>query len=79
MRMSEDWSFSKDISGMMDNETWMSANVAVKEGFANGVSIKMNLSGREHERVRLNRLQIANGTGDSIKQMVRCIKNQANR
>lgn len=59
------------ISAMMDDETWMSANVAVKEGFANGVLYQDEPI--EVDNVKdfsFNRLQIANNTGDSIKQIV---------
>lgn len=57
------------ISQMMDDETWMSANVALKEGFADGilyqddqlsVSNKMDLS--------FNRLAIVNSAGASIRR-----------
>lgn len=60
-----------DISEMMDNETWMSANVAVKEGFANGVLYQNEPIAVENmKEFSFNRLQIANDTGNSIKQMV---------
>lgn len=66
-----------DISDMMDNETWMSANVAVKEGFANGVLYQDEPIQVENvKEFSFNRLQIANTTGNSIKQMVEKFKNK---
>lgn len=51
------------ISSMMDDETWMSANVAVKEGFADGILYTDNQSDKPTDSVfnlAFNRLAIQN-------------------
>lgn len=73
------------ISQMMDEETWMSANVAVKEGFADGVlyqdSADEALDGVQN--FSFNRLAVVNSANQSIKHALdlfkdKKIKNEAN-
>lgn len=64
-----------DISAMMDDETWMSANVAVKEGFADGVLYSEEPINVENmKEFSFNRLRVANNTKDSLKQVVEKMK-----
>lgn len=61
----------EDISNMMDQESWMSANVAVKEGFADGLLYENEAIQVENmQEFSFNRLQIANSTTESIKKVV---------
>lgn len=61
----------EDISAMMDDETWMSANVAVKEGFADGVLYQDEpFDVQNMKEFSFNRLQVVNSASDSIKQAV---------
>ncbi len=61
----------EDISAMMDDETWMSANVAVKEGFANGVLYENEPFNVENmKEFSFNRLEVINSASISIKQAV---------
>jgi ATP-dependent Clp protease protease subunit len=55
------------IAAMMDDETYMSAKTAVKEGFADGV-----LFGKESESVDMafKRHAITNSTAEALKKMV---------
>lgn len=58
-----------EISAMMDDETWMSANVAVKEGFADEV-LYQSVNKTETENVMnfaFNRLSIQNSVNKSIQ------------
>lgn len=58
-----------EISTMMDDESWMSANVAVKEGFADGVLFQSE-NKTEPETVMnfaFNRLSIQNSVDESLK------------
>lgn len=56
------------ISSMMDDETWMSANVAVKEGFADGVLYQDEpLNVENIKDLSFNRLSVVNGANQSIK------------
>lgn len=65
----------EDIASMMDDETWMSANVAVKEGFANGVLYQDEpFDVANMKEFSFNRLQVANNTSKSIKKVVENIK-----
>ncbi|WP_054948971.1 head maturation protease, ClpP-related [Numidum massiliense] len=63
-----------EISEMMDDETWMSANVAVKQGFADGVLYQdeqldvANMAG-----FNFNRLAIVNSAQRSVKKAVELI------
>jgi ATP-dependent Clp protease protease subunit len=59
------------ISQMMDDETWMSANVAVKEGFADGVLYQdQPLDVANMNTFAFNRLAVVNSAGQSIRQAV---------
>jgi ATP-dependent Clp protease protease subunit len=60
-----------DISGMMDDETWMSANVAVKNGFADGVLYADSPNDKigNIKDFAYSRLAIANGTSSSIRKL----------
>jgi len=63
------------ISNMMDQESWMSANVAVKEGFANGLLYQDEPIKVENlQEFSFNRLQIANSTTKSIEKVVASYK-----
>lgn len=69
----------EDVSEMMNNETWMSANVAVKEGFADGVLYQdVPIEVSNIQDFSFNRLKVANNTGESIKQMVAKFKSDEN-
>lgn len=64
-----------DIASMMDDETWMSANVAVKEGFADGVLYQdEQFDVTNMKEFSFNRLQVANSTSKSIKKVVEDVK-----
>lgn len=54
------------ISQMMTDETWMSANVAVKEGFADGVLYSEGAS-MEIQNLSFNRLAVVNSANESVK------------
>lgn len=58
------------ISQMMDDETWMSANVAVKEGFADGVLYQENDTVNDAQNFSFNRLAIVNSANQSIKKAI---------
>jgi ATP-dependent Clp protease, protease subunit len=59
------------ISQMMDDETWMSANVAVKEGFADGVLYQdETFNAQNMKELSFNRLEVVNSANQSIKQAV---------
>lgn len=58
------------ISQMMDDETWMSANVAVKEGFADGVLYQENDTVNDVQNFSFNRLAIVNNANQSIKKAI---------
>jgi ATP-dependent Clp protease, protease subunit len=56
------------ISQMMDDETWMSSNVAVKEGFADGVLYQDNpVDVQNSVDLSFSRLAIINSASQSIK------------
>lgn len=58
------------ISAMMDDETWMSANVAVKEGFADGVLYyEEPLEVTNIKDFNFNRLSVVNSVNKSIKDL----------
>jgi ATP-dependent Clp protease, protease subunit len=55
------------ISQMMDDETWMSANVAVKEGFADGILYQdQPLDVTNMNQFAFNRLAVVNSANQSI-------------
>lgn len=59
------------ISQMMDDETWMSSNVAVKEGFADGVLYQNNTEPLDTvQNFSFNRLAIVNSANQSIKKAI---------
>lgn len=65
------------ISQMMDDETWMSANVAVKEGFADGILYQdQPLDVANMNAVAFNRLAIVNSANQSIRNAVELINKQ---
>jgi ATP-dependent Clp protease, protease subunit len=65
------------ISQMMDDETWMSANVAVKEGFADGILYQdQPLDVANMNAVAFNRLAIVNSAGQSIRNAVELFNKQ---
>lgn len=57
------------ISAMMDDETWMSANVAVKQGFADDVLYKDDKI-EDVVNFSFNRFAIQNSASESIKQLM---------
>ena len=53
---------------MMDDESWFSANVAVKEGFADGVLYQdQPIDVQNMKDLSFNRLSIVNSASQSIK------------
>lgn len=59
------------ISQMMDDETWMSANVAVKEGFADGVLYQDNMQvTNEVHNFSFNRLAVMNNANQSVQNAI---------
>lgn len=66
---------SEDISSMMDDETWMSANVAVKNGFADGVLYEDEpVNVQNMKDLSFNRLDIVNSANQSVKKAVELFK-----
>lgn len=60
----------EEISSMMDDESYMSANVAVKNGFADGILYAdEQLEIKNIKDFSYNRTVISNCTSDSIKKM----------
>ncbi|TGE36879.1 Clp protease ClpP [Desulfosporosinus fructosivorans] len=57
------------ISAMMDDETYMSANVAVKEGFADGVLYQENGKPENIMNFAYNRITIQNSANESIRHL----------
>lgn len=65
------------ISQMMDDETWMSANVAVKEGFADGILYQdQPLDVANMNQFAFNRLAVVNSANQSIRHAVELINKQ---
>lgn len=59
------------ISSMMDDETWMSANVAVKEGFADGILYTDNKSNNDDiMNFAFDRFAIVNSASKTFKQLL---------
>lgn len=59
------------ISAMMDEETWMGAKTAVKEGFANGILYEDNKKDEKVENsFSFSRLAIQNSASESTKTFV---------
>ncbi|WMT19154.1 head maturation protease, ClpP-related [Parageobacillus toebii] len=63
------------ISQMMDDETWMSANVAVKEGFADGILYQDN-NPEVSDVAAFSRLAIVNSASQSIRSAVELLTKQ---
>lgn len=64
----------EELSTMLDDETYMSANVAVKEGFADGVLYQdepLNVENRQG--ISFNRLAVMNSAHASIKKAMKLI------
>lgn len=57
------------ISAMMDDETWMSANVAVKQGFADNI-LYQDESIENVADFAFNRFEIQNSANESIKKLI---------
>jgi ATP-dependent Clp protease protease subunit len=65
----------KDIDGMMSEETWMDAKMAIKEGFADGMyEPKENTGSKMSDNVKngfeIARLSFQNSADERIKQML---------
>lgn len=62
----------EEISQMMDDEMWMSANVAIKEGFADGVLYQDEpFDVANMKEFSFNRLQVVNSANKSINQAIK--------
>ncbi|KYD12433.1 head maturation protease, ClpP-related [Saccharococcus caldoxylosilyticus] len=65
------------ISQMMDDETWMSANVAVKEGFADGILYQdQPIAVENMKHISFNRLAVVNSASQSIRNAVELFNKQ---
>ncbi|MEK4181734.1 head maturation protease, ClpP-related [Aeribacillus sp. FSL K6-1121] len=65
------------ISQLMDDETWMSANVAVKEGFADSILYQdQPLDVANMSQFTFNRLAVVNSANQSIRHAVELINKQ---
>jgi ATP-dependent Clp protease, protease subunit len=65
------------ISQMMDDETWMSANVAVREGFADGILYQDQPVAVENmKHISFNRLAVVNSASQSIRHAVELLNKQ---
>lgn len=61
-----------EIAAMMDDETWMSANVAVKNGFANSVLYQDEpFDVQNMKDLSFNRLEVMNSANKSIKDAIK--------
>ncbi|MFS1519688.1 head maturation protease, ClpP-related [Bacillus sp. SCS-151] len=58
------------ISAMMDDETWMSANVAVKEGFVDKILFQDDEKVENIFNLSFNRFAITNNANESIKKLI---------
>jgi ATP-dependent Clp protease protease subunit len=68
---------SNEISAMMDDETWMSSNVAAKNGFADSVLYTdQPLDVQNMKEFSFNRLSIVNSANHSIKQAIKLFNEQ---
>ncbi|MGP9074778.1 head maturation protease, ClpP-related [Geobacillus thermodenitrificans subsp. calidus] len=63
------------ISQMMDDETWMSANVAVKEGFADGI-LYQDRKPEVGDVAAFSRLAIVNSANRSMQDVMKFISKQ---
>jgi len=57
------------ISSMMDDETWMSANVAIKEGFADGILYTDKAESDSMMNFAFNRYAIVNSAKNAFKHL----------
>lgn len=66
-----------EISDLMDQESWMSANEAIKQGFADGVLYLPQDNGQNQNVMNFafNRIAIQNSVNDSIKHFFAFEKN----
>lgn len=63
---------AEEISSLMDDETWMSANVAVKNGFANSVLYQDEpFDVQNMKEFSFNRLEVMNSANQSIKDAIK--------
>jgi ATP-dependent Clp protease protease subunit len=58
------------LSELMDNETYMSAKTAIKDGFATGMIGEAEVAPANVSDFSFNRAAILNSTGDGLKRMV---------
>ncbi|MED4916718.1 head maturation protease, ClpP-related [Geobacillus thermodenitrificans] len=63
------------ISQMMDDETWMSANVAVKEGFADGILYQEDKP-QVADVAAFSRLAIVNSANRSMQDIMKIVSKQ---
>ncbi|KYD26532.1 head maturation protease, ClpP-related [Geobacillus stearothermophilus] len=63
------------ISQMMDDETWMSANVAVKEGFADGI-LYQDGKPEVADVAAFSRLAIVNSANRSMQDIMKIVSKQ---
>ncbi len=63
------------ISQMMDDETWMSANVAVKEGFAHGILYQEDKP-QVADVAAFSRLAIVNSANRSMQDIMKIVSKQ---
>jgi ATP-dependent Clp protease protease subunit len=71
---------SEEISSMMDDETWMSANVAVKNGFADSVLFTdQPLDVHNLGELSINRVSLKNSADQSIKQAIKLFSKPENK
>ncbi|MEK4606549.1 head maturation protease, ClpP-related [Geobacillus sp. FSL W8-1251] len=63
------------ISQMMDDETWMSANVAVKEGFADGI-LYQDGKPEVTDVAAFSRLAIVNSANRSMQDIMKIVSKQ---
>ncbi|MDQ0414227.1 head maturation protease, ClpP-related [Mesobacillus stamsii] len=61
-----------EISSMMDDETWMSANVAVKNGFANSILYQDEpFDVQNMKEFSFSRLEVLNSANQSIRDAIK--------
>lgn len=65
---------NSSIAEMMDDESWMSANVAVKEGFADGVLYDSEGESQNVNNFGFNRMTVLNKANNSLDAAIQCIQ-----
>lgn len=65
----------EELSGLMDEETWMSAKKAISEGFADGV-LYADQAEPVHNSYSLSRLAIQNSAAESMKKFFEVFRKQ---